>query len=145
MNDRLNERQIRALLPLVDQYGLDAAATVYETTMAALQVHGRKISGALLEPVGEAVQAALPGDAFDATAASAAIEAAVQELAAGPKVIPPPRDPIADAVTKGITRLTSIGNRVAQHATENPEQARAFASELRAIAARVEESLGTAD
>lgn len=151
VNNRINERQVRALLPLVDRYGFEAAAEVYEAVMTALEHRGGRVSGSMLETVGDTVAAALPAGMFDASVARKTVEAAMRTLAVEPKLISPAPtgdelDAFAVALSKGIKRLEIIGIRVAEHAAENPDQARAFASELRTIAGRIEASLvGEAD
>lgn len=58
MGDKLNERQVRALLPIADQHGPDAAVTVYRTIT---ETDGIRVTAAVIL----GAVAALPADRFD--------------------------------------------------------------------------------
>jgi hypothetical protein len=68
MGDKLNERQIRELLPLASRYGQDAAVTVYRTVA---ETDGIQVTAALLH----GTVSILPADHFDPAEAIGQIRA----------------------------------------------------------------------
>ncbi|NAS27459.1 hypothetical protein GT755_38060 [Herbidospora sp. NEAU-GS84] len=132
MGDKINERQIRALLPMASEHGQDAAELVYATLA---ETDGVKVTAALLHDV---VSALKPGP-FDQQAVISQINAFLDGNNLGPDAAPVP--PVQLWRTESRRARTAIG-RLRLHteaiAAADPDDARALAAELRAMAAEVE-------
>jgi hypothetical protein len=85
IGDKINESQVRELLPLASRYGQDAAAAVYE---AVAEVDGVRVTAAVLREV----VSILPGGHFDPAEAASQIRAYL----AGDHTVPQllPADPV---------------------------------------------------
>jgi hypothetical protein len=123
MGDKINERQMRALLPLADRHGDDAAVTVYKAVAdTAPKVTAAVIEGAI---------AVLPKDHFDE---DEAIEQIRAYLEGDPQPAPPadPGERLQQART-GLHRLQRMIKPEVIRAA-GPAAAKEFAGELRALA-----------
>jgi hypothetical protein len=83
MGDKLNERQVRELLPFADRHGQDAAAVVYQ---AVAETDGVQVTAAILH----GAVGVLPADHFDPDEAVTQIRAYL----AGAAALPPPAAPL---------------------------------------------------
>lgn len=133
MGDKVNERQVRELLPVAAEHGQDVAELVYATVA---ETDGVRVTAALLRDV---VQV-LPADGqMDRRAAVDQIRAFLAGQAQPSE--PPPVPPVQLWQTESRRARTAIG-RLRQHAdaiaAADPDDARALAKELRAMAAEVE-------
>lgn len=135
----LNEAQTRALLPLANRHGQEAAAVVLETATRS----GQKVTATLLK----GAVAVLPADRFDREEAEVLLQ---QYLNVGQRVLPAP-DPdegeLADPAavwTAEAERLRSTVRRAVTRpafraaARARPDEARAVVAELRALLDEVE-------
>ena len=136
MGDKLNERQIRELLPLADRHGQDAAVTVYGTVAEA---NGVQVTAALLRQV----IGILPAGHFDPATAAGQIRAylAGEDTAAGtPR---PAADPV-EAFTHEASKLLRVLHRVTDHGTlqaaldADPEAVRKVIADMRAMLDAIE-------
>lgn len=130
MGDKINERQVRELLPVVQDHGQDAAVLVYETVAGT---DGITVTAAVLHKV----VGILPADDFDRDKAVAQIRA---YLAGGLVVRAlPAADPV-QVFTSASVRLRSVLRDIASpdivRAVRdlNPELASQTAANLRAMA-----------
>jgi hypothetical protein len=139
MGDKINERQVRELLPLAERHGQDAAAAVYQ---AVTEVDGVKVTAAVLHQV----VGILPGDYFDADEAVAQIRAYL----AGerqPAALPPAGDPVqafraeADKLVRRLQHITA-GVKAAREA--NPDAVREVVAGIRAVLDEIEREAATA-
>lgn len=128
IGDRINEAQVRQLLPLADRHGEAAAVTVYKTVAEAKD---GKVTAALLRGAVDV----LPEDQWDEKQAVERIRAYLAgELAPG--------QPAAEVerFTVSLNRVRTALRRIARPdvvravAEENPEAVREFAEELRRLA-----------
>ena len=102
MGDRLNERQVRELLPLAGLHGQDAAVTVYRTVAEADGVH---VTAAVLH----GVVGILPGGRFDPAEAAEQIRAYLAgTIASSP---PPAANPV-EMFTAEAAKLLRVLHRV---------------------------------
>jgi hypothetical protein len=133
--DKVNEAQIRELLPLAERHGQDAAITVYQTVA---ETEGVRITAAVLhDAIG-----ILPEDHFDPERAAEQIRAYL--ASDSPAVSQPAADPVekftAEA-TKLLQHLHRIAvGRAAQAARDaNPNVVRKVISDLRAVLDELEQ------
>jgi hypothetical protein len=134
LGDKLNERQVRELLPLAETHGQDAAATVYQ---AVAETDGIRVSGAILKDV----VGILPADYFDPAEAVTQIRA---YLAGEKEPRPlPPGDPVqaftaeSDRLVKDLHRFAaSAAIRAARSA--DPEAVRQAVAGIRAALDEIE-------
>lgn len=137
---KINEGQIRELLPLADQHGQDAAVAVYRELAQAPDI---RVTAALIR----GAVAVLPADQWDPAAAADQIRAYLAgELTPEPAADTDP----AEAWEAEATRLrTSVRRAVTRPAFRaalraHPDQARAVVAELRALLDEVERETGAA-
>jgi hypothetical protein len=136
MGDRLNERQVRELLPVASDHGHDAAAVVYQ---AIADARDGQVTAALLH---NAV-AVLPPGRFDPEEAVAQIRAylAGAAEAAGP----PPADPVS-VFTAHATRMLQALHRAADRgilqaaAGQDPDTVRKVIADMRAVLDEIEQA-----
>jgi hypothetical protein len=129
MGDKLNERQVRELLPLADRHGQDAAAVVYQTVAEAdgVQVTAAVLHGAV---------SILPADHFDPSEAVSQIRAYL----AGAAVPTPPTPPPGESVKVKADRLLKGLHQVAELGALKGAEARQFIDEARAVLDQLEQS-----
>lgn len=132
MGDKINERQVRALLPLSDQYGTDAAVAAYRTVA---ETDGVKVTAAVLE----GAVSALPDGTFDAEQVAAQIRAHLTGTA--PPRPDPPAPSAADTFASAPTKFRTILQRLRVAASEDPAQARATFAELRKLLDDLEQDI----
>jgi hypothetical protein len=135
VGDKLNERQVRELLPLSGRHGQDAAAVVYETVAEA---DGVRVTAAVLHDV----VGILPADYFDP---GEAIEQIRAYLAGDrmPPPEPPPADPVqafAAETAKLVTvlRRVAAGDVIRAARTADPEFVRQTVAGIRAVLDEIE-------
>ncbi|QXJ27065.1 hypothetical protein AGRA3207_007862 (plasmid) [Actinomadura graeca] len=139
IGDRINEAQVRELLPLAARHGTDAAVTVYETVVeVAADADDVKVTAAVLRG---AVGVVADAEAFDPARAADDIRAYLTgQLGPDPAA---PADP-AEAFTAEADRLRAAVTRTVgrpafrDYARQNPDAARAVVAELRALLDSVE-------
>lgn len=130
MGDKLNERQVRELLPVAVQHDVDAAVTVYQTVA---QTDGVRLTAIVLKG---AVAALPPTGRFDPAEAAAQIRA---YLAGQLETAPPVTVDPAEVFTAEAARLRAVVSRTVSrpafrtYAREHPDQARAVVAELRQL------------
>jgi hypothetical protein len=130
MGDKINERQVRALLPVADTYGNDAAVTVYRTIA---ETDGVRVTAKIIE----GAVSVLPHDEqFD-------VEKAVDQIRAylAGEVVPPAPSPVSPAEVWATEagRVRTVLRRIRRDvvraaAVEHRDEARQLADELRAMA-----------
>ncbi len=135
MGDKLNERQVRELLPLAGRHGPDAAVAVFRTVA---QADGVQVTAAVLH---RAVSVLLPADHFDAAEAADQVRA---YLASAPgRARPTEPDPVA-TFTAETAKLLKVLHRVANPGTlkavarEKPDALRQVLAEMRAVLDKIE-------
>jgi hypothetical protein len=134
MGDKLNERQIRELLPLADRHGQDAAVTVYRTVA---ETDGTQVTAALLH----GAVGILPADHFDPAEAAEQIRA---YLADGQPPPQPAANPV-EAFTAEASKLLRVLHRVADRGTlkaavdQDPEAVRQVLADMRALIDEIEQ------
>ncbi|MFE3195866.1 hypothetical protein ACFXHA_43185 [Nocardia sp. NPDC059240] len=144
MGDKINERQVRELLPLVDRHGNTAATDLYLTLAgeAAAASNGPKITAALVQKAVVAIVAALPeGAGWDRDTVLEVVRV-VLGLAGTPEA-----DEQADEQSRTWfaaegQRVATVADKVAKRAQKHPDEARAFAAALIAHARRIEKAVG---
>ncbi|MFI6513626.1 hypothetical protein ACIBCT_38985 [Streptosporangium sp. NPDC050855] len=136
IGDKINEAQVRELVPLAERHGLDAAVTVYQTVV---ETDGVKVTAATLK----GALSVLPRDRFDAGEAVEEIRAYLAGQSTPPE---PPAVTAAELwtieagrVRTALQRIRKDGIRTA--AAERPEEARQLAAELRRLADEMEQGL----
>lgn len=134
MGDKINERQIRALLPIADRHGREAAVTVYRTVA---ETDGVRVTAKVIEG---AIGVLPDGDHFDAETAITQIRAYLTGHQT-PPVSPTPSPAQvwaaeAHRVRSALRRIRRDAVRAA--AIENPDEAHRLATELREIADELE-------
>jgi hypothetical protein len=130
MGDKINERQVRELLPLAERHGQDAAVTVYQ---AVAETDGVQVTAAILK----GAISVLPTDRWSTAEAVAQIRAYLTGQYTAPAA---GADDVAVFAAES-TRLHTIAARVARHASDHPDQVREFADELRRLADQMEKQL----
>jgi hypothetical protein len=137
MGDKLNERQVRELLPLADRHGPDAAATVYQ---AVAEADGIRVTASVLHDV----VGILPADYFDPAEAASQIRAYLAGDHAPAQ--PPPADPVqvftneSGKFVRSLHRFaTSEAIRAAQAA--NPDAVRQAVADIRAALDEIEHEI----
>lgn len=134
MGDKINERQVRGLMPVAVRHGEDAAVAVYQTVT---ETEGLRVTAAVLDDVVKI----LPSGEWDRDLAVKQIRAYLdgtldQEPATDV-------DPV-EAWEAEAARLRATVRRVVSHPTwrmaarERPDQARAVIAELRELLDEVE-------
>lgn len=137
-DNRLNEGQVRELLPLAERHGQDAAVTVYRTIA---ETDGVKVTATVLK----GAVTALPSDHFDAAQAVEQIRAYLRGEST--EQLPQPAVTATEAFTADAIRLQKLLRRVVSRrtlraaATERPEEVRAVVSELRHLLEELEKDL----
>jgi len=141
MGDKVNERQVRELLPVATAHGHQAAVTLYMTL--AHNAASRRITADLIK----AVVAALPDGEWSEDNANEAVRAVLNPIDDTATTDDPGNGgsdtnerPWFDA--EG-TRLATLADKVARRAPKHPDEARAFAAQLIAYARRIEDALTT--
>lgn len=134
MGDKINERQIRELMPVSDTHGQDAAVIVYETVAGT---DGVTVTAAVLHKVVHI----LPAGNFDRDKAVAQIRAYLaRELIV--REIPPAADPVmlfSVQADKTISKLEQVTADVLEAArAADPELVSRMASRMRALADQLE-------
>jgi hypothetical protein len=138
MGDKLNERQVRELLPVVSGHGQDAAVTVYRT---AVEAGTRKVTAELLHEV----VAILPGDRFDPAEAAERIRAYLAGEPGAPPPPPPPPQPGPEKVFAAGTSRVERGMRDVVDSAEaaasaDPARVRKFVADVRAMLEKIEQA-----
>jgi len=133
MGDKLNERQVRELLPLAERHGQDAAATVYRTVAEA---DGVQVTAAVLHHV----VGVLPSDHFNPAEAVRQIQA---YLAGTANSQPPPANPVETFTTEAARLLrvlhrVAAGNTIRAARNADPEAVRRVVADLRAVLDEIE-------
>lgn len=134
MGDKLNERQVRGLLPVAVRHGQEAAAAVYQTVA---ETEGVRVTAAVLDGVVKI----LPSGQWDRDQAVQQIRA---YLAGTLHQEPPVAIDPADAWEVEAARLRATVRRVVTAPTwrtaarKNPEQARMVITELRELLDEIE-------
>jgi hypothetical protein len=137
MGDKLNERQVRELLPLYATHGEDAAAVVYETVSEA---DGVQVTAAVLHDV----VGILPVDYFDRDEAVAQI----REYLTGDRTPPgrPPADPV-QAFAAETAKLVSVlhrvasGNAIKAARTADPDRVKQAVADIRSALDEIEREI----
>lgn len=139
IGDKINESQVRELLPLASRHGQDAAVAVYQ---AVAEADGVRVTASLL---GDVVKT-LSVDQWDPDAAVAQIRAYLAgELQAAPSPSPSPDE----AFTAEAARLRAMVSRTVNrptfrtYAREHPDQVRAVVAELRKMLDDIEAESST--
>jgi hypothetical protein len=133
IGDKINESQIRELLPVASRHGQDAAAIVYQ---AVAETDGVRVTAAVLRDV----VGILPADHFDQADAIRQIRA---YLAGEPASQAPPADPVA-TFTAETTRLLRVlqrvaaGNAIRAARSANPDVVRQAVASIRAVLDEIE-------
>ncbi len=133
IGDKLNESQIRELLPLASRHGQDAAAVVYQ---AVAEADGVRVTAAVLREV----VGILPADHFDQAEAVRQIRA---YLAGETASQPTPADPV-EAFTAETARLLRVlqrvasGNVIRAACSANPDAVRQAVASIRAVLDEIE-------
>lgn len=137
MGDKINERQVRELLPLAGRHGQDAAAVVYQ---AVAETDGVRVTAALLHDV----TGILPADYFDPDEAVSQIRAYLSGEHATPA--PAEADPVQAFTTesgkfvKNLHRfVTSEAVRAARAA--DPDAVRKALDDVRAALDEIEREM----
>jgi hypothetical protein len=138
IGDKLNESQVRELLPLASRHGQEAAATVYQAVAEADSV---RVTAAVLRHV----VGILPADHFDQAEAVRQIRA---YLAGDAVSQPPPADPV-QTFTAETTRLLRVlqrvaaGNAIRAARSANPDAVRQAVASIRAVLDEIEREATT--
>jgi hypothetical protein len=127
MGDKINERQIRELLPLAERHGQDAAATVYQ---AVAETDGTQVTAAVLRDV-----VGILGDDFDPDTAVQEIRA---YLSGGQERSQPPSVDPAQAVTSASDQFV---RRLHRLASKEPGAVRQALTEIRAALDAIEREI----
>ena len=137
MGDKINERQVRELLPLADRHGPDAAATVYQ---AVAEADGVRVTAAVLRDV----VGLIPADHFDPGEAVSQIRAYLAGEHAPPEL--PPADPVqaftaeSGKFVRNLHRFaTSEAIKAAR--TANPDAVRQALADIRAVLEEIEHEI----
>jgi hypothetical protein len=135
MGDKLNERQIRELLPLASRHGQDAAVTVYRTVA---ETDGIQVTAALLH----GAVSILPAGRFDPAEAAAQIRA---YLTGNPVNQPRQNANAVEAFTAQAEKMLRTLQRAASRGTlqaaahADPETARHMIAGARSILDAIEQ------
>lgn len=133
IGDKINESQVRELLPLASRHGQDAAAVVYQ---AVTEADGVRVTAAVLRDV----VGILPADHFDQAEAVRQIRAYLAGEAASQ---PPPADPV-ETFTAETARLLRVlqrvaaGNAIRAARSANPDAVRQAVASIRAVLDEIE-------
>lgn len=134
MGDKLNERQVRELLPLAGRHGQDAAAIVYQ---AIAEADGVQVTSAILH----GAVSILPADRFDAAEAAAQIRAYLAGELTAPSANAP--DPV-EAFTAEAGKLLRVLHQAADRGTfraaadQDPGAVRKIIADVRAVLDEIE-------
>lgn len=122
IGDKINESQVRVLLPLADRHGPEAAVTVYQ---AVVEADGIRLTADVLK---DAAQLVMPATRFDPAEAAQQI----RKYLAGELDPAPPRAAAATAFKAELGRLRAITKRDSLRAAarENPDEVRQVIAEL---------------
>jgi hypothetical protein len=138
MGDKLNERQIRELLPLADRHGQDAAVTVYRTVA---ETEGIQVTAALLH----GAVSILPAGRFDPAEAIGQIRA---YLAGNPGNQPrPAANPVETFATEA-AKLLRVLHRVSARGVlqaalaADPDVVRKVIADMRTLLDAIEHDVG---
>ncbi|HEY3958666.1 MAG TPA: hypothetical protein VGM53_35335 [Streptosporangiaceae bacterium] len=137
MGDKLNERQIRELLPLAEHHGQDAAVTVYRTIA---ETDGIQVTAALLHGAVDV----LPADHFDPTEAAEQIRAYLTSgLPAAHRAVPDPVESFTAEATRLLRQLHRVaaGRAVRAAANADPGAVRKVITDLRAMLDELEQGV----
>jgi hypothetical protein len=138
MGDKLNERQVRELLPVAGEHGQDAAAVVYQ---AVAEADGVQVTAALLH---DAISVLPPGR-FDPAEAVAQIRAYLAGTLTSPDPLAP--DPVATFAAQA-ARMLRVLHKAADlgalraAASQDPDTVRKVIADMRAVLDEIEQ--GTA-
>jgi hypothetical protein len=134
MGDKINERQVRELLPLAGRHGQDAAATVYQVVQDADSV---RVTAAVLHDV----VALLPADYWDPDEAVRQI----RDYLAGDRTppTPPAADPVrrfsqADKTMSKLEQVVATSGVLEAVRAADPELVSRMAARMRAVADQLE-------
>ena len=136
IGDKINESQVRELLPLAARHGADAAETVFR---AVAETNGAHVTAAVLH----GAVSILPEDHFDPGEAVRQIRAYLAGEIPGPATRPTLNP--ADAFTAEAARLLRGLHRVADRdrlkaaAHENPDAVRQVIADMRALLDEIEQ------
>ncbi|WP_433734923.1 hypothetical protein ACQP0C_41615 (plasmid) [Nocardia sp. CA-129566] len=145
MGDKINERQVRELLPVADKHGNQAAVDLYLALVqeaANANGSGPKVTANLVQKTVAAAVAALPpGVVWDRDTITQIVRSVLGLT--GEQV---DDDQAADEApsawfeTEG-SRVATLADKVAKRAQKHPDEARAFAAALIEHARRIEKAL----
>jgi hypothetical protein len=137
IGDKINESQVRELLPLASRHGQDAAVTVYRTIAEA---GGGQVTAALLH----GAVSILPDDHFDPAEAAEQIRA---YLAGTYTTVPPPARSPVEAFTSDAARMLQVLRRVTARGTltaavrDDPEAVKRVIADMRKVLDEMERAV----
>lgn len=142
MGDKINERQVRELLPLADQHSDQAAAELYLTlAKETANLDGAKVTAGLVHKAVTAAATALPpGTPWDSAVVAEIVRTALGldgEQSAAEDDGEQPSWFAAEG-----TRVAAVADKVAKRAKSHPDEAREFAAALIQHARRIEKAVG---
>lgn len=140
MGDKLNERQIRELLPVADRHGQDAAVTVYR---AVAETDGVQVTAAVLH----GAVSVLPADRFDPEEASRQIRSYLAGKLDAPAPASNPLESFAAETAKMLRTLQRTVKRgtLKAAASSDPDAVRKVIADLRAILDEIEHETAPGD
>ncbi|MGW4126114.1 hypothetical protein [Nocardia sp. NPDC004711] len=143
MGDKINERQVRELMPLADRHGDQAATELYLTLAqeAAANGTGPKVTAALVQKAVAATVAALPAGTEWNRDTAVEVVRTVLGLAGEPADKEDEEEPRSWFATEG-NRVATLADKVEKRAQKHPDEARAFAAALIEHARRIEKAVG---
>lgn len=136
IGDKINESQVRELLPLADRHGQDAAVTVYSTVA---ETDGVQVTAALLHQL----VGILPPGHFDPAEAAEQIRAYLAGADAGAGPPRPAANPV-EAFTHEASKLLRVLHRVTDRGTlqaaldADPDAVRKVIADMRAMLDAIE-------
>ncbi len=136
MGDKLNERQIRELLPLAGRHGQDAAVLVYRTVT---ETDGVPVTAAIIH----GAVSILPADHFDAAEAAEQIRAYLTGNSPGQQ--PQPAANPVETFTAEAAKLLRVLHRVADRGVlkaavhQDPGAVRQVIADMRALLDEIEQ------
>jgi hypothetical protein len=141
MGDKINERQVRELLPLASQHGDQAAAELYLTlAQETTKGSGPRVTADLVQKTVAATVAALPpGTAWNRETVTEVVRTVLAMTGE-----PPTDDQTGDSPSWFESeghRIATLADKVAKRAQKHPDEARAFAAALVQHARRIEQAL----
>jgi hypothetical protein len=134
VGDKINERQVRELLPLAERHGPDAAVTVYRTVA---ETEGVQVTAAVLHGVVDI----LPADHFDPAEAVEQIRAYLLSGVPAASASAPPADPVETftAETAKLLRgLHRVEGTIKAALNADPDAVRQALADIRAMLDEIE-------